>query len=275
LLGAGIWTQPASANDLGAPEGAVLSAFNICWTAEDGGDHERLAAQKGFVRAPQAKGPMYHRDVQGSVVFLTADFAPGADGAPEPACRVTELDTPYTLRHAILPAGNALIHRMVQDSAKLGWGYRTMLLRQPHPRRAGLKRTLLRSDQQQRARMIYIEESAAYYEFLYVHASRAVIDDPATADIGTDPKGRAGMQAFVNDRWEIAFCNLNPHACVTPEQQRRMDSAAAARARDSSSWTAPFSGIGSRGGGDNRSNEQRLRDEAWWKNYHQCGRGRC
>jgi hypothetical protein len=114
--------------------------------------------------------------------------------------------------------------------------------------------------------MIYIEEGAKDYEFLYAHGSRAVIENPRTADMGTDPGGRTPIQAFINDRWEIAFCDLNPHACLTPEQQQQRDRAAATQANRSTNWTLPFSGIGSTSG-DNRSNEQRLKDKAWWENY--------
>lgn len=272
---------PAHANALGPAERTILAAFNICWTAETGGNLAKLATDAGFAPPPQAKGSsFFYRDAVGSVIFLFADFGPGADGAPEPACRITaikpQLDTPYTPRQPILLAPGDLIDLMVRETANMGTGYRVITLRQPHPRRPGRTRTLLRSDQGARARMIYIEESAKDYEFLYAHGSRAVIHDPATADIGTDPTGRVGMQAFVDDRWQIAFCDLNPHACLTPQQQRQLDQQALARARDSKNWTLPFSGIGSAAGnGDNRSNEQKSRDKAWWENYHRCGRGKC
>ena len=83
----------------------------------------------------------------------------------------------------------------------------------------------------------------------------AVIHSPATAGLGTDPSGRTGIQAFVDDR--------------------RLDQQA--RAQDSKNWTIPFSGIGdaARRGRDNRSHDQKLRDEAWWDNFHRCERGKC
>lgn len=280
LFGIGLTAAPAHANALGPTERAVLAGFNICWSTEEGGNIARLAADAGFSPSPQPTGANFYRDVVGSVLFLAADFGPGADGAPEPACRITvlkpQLDTAYAPKQAILPAAGDLIDLMVRETRTMGPGYRVVMLRQPHPGRPGRTRTLLRADQGQRARMIYIEEGARAYEFFYAHGARAVIADPATADIGTDPNGRKDIQAFVNERWEAAFCDLNPHACSTPQQQRQLDQAAAARARDSTNWTLPFSGIGAAArNGENRSNEQRLKDKAWWDNYHRCGSGKC
>lgn len=280
LFGTVLPAASAHAGALGPTERAVLAGFNVCWSAEEGGNLGRLAADAGYAPSPQPTGANFYRDVLGSVLFLAADFGPGADGTPEPACRITvlkpQLDTPYAPKQAILPAAGDLINRIVQESQTLGSGYRVLILRQPHPGRPGRKRTLLRSDQGQRARIIYIEEGARDYEFLYAHGARAVILNPATADLGTDPSGRRDIQAFVNDRWEAAFCDLNPQACITPEQQRQLDQAAAARARDSTSWILPFSGIGATArNGDNRSHQQRLNDRTWWENYHRCGRGKC
>ncbi len=259
------------------PEQVVLGAFNICWEAEEGGDLHRLAWEAGFDPAPQATRPLYYRDVGGAVIFLAADFGPGADGQPEPACRITalkpQLDTPWTPGGSPLQGGRALVDRMIANAPSLGGGYRVVAERQPHPAHRDRVRTVLISEQGARSRMIYIEEGARDYEFLYVHGARAVVHDPATPNIGVDPSGRAPMQAFVNDRWTIAFCDLNPHACVTREQQAQID-ARAARARAEAPWTLPFSGIGA-SGGDNRSNAQRQRDSAWWDNYHRCGAGRC
>ncbi|HMO74292.1 MAG TPA: hypothetical protein PKD48_03045 [Sphingopyxis sp.] len=266
---------------LGAAERLVLRGFNICWDAEAGGDLEKLALGRGFAGAPQAVQPLFYYDAGDAVVFLTADFAPGADGVAEPACRVTvvrpQIDTPYNRARPILSEPKALLDEIVRFQTT-NQGYRLVYLRQPHPRRSGRLRSLLVLHRGARAKMVYIEEGAKGYEFLYAHGARAVIDDPATADIGTDPVGRAGIQAFVDDRWEIAFCELNPHACVTDEQLRQMARAeadAARRARESRNWTLPFSGIGSTASGDNRSNEQKLRDKAWWENYNRCGRGKC
>jgi len=256
------------------PEQVVLGAMNSCWQAEEGANFQRLVWENGFARVPQAQGELYFRDAYGVVIFLTASFSPGADGAPEPACRITamkpQLDTPWTPGGAPLQA--SFVTQMAQET--VGFGYTIRALRQPHPRRAGRFRTMLTSDQGARGRMIYIEEGPQDVEFLYFHASRAVFSDPATPDIGTDPAVRTPLQAFVNDRWTIAFCELNPHACITREEQARID-ARAAEARRQEQWTLPFSGIGASAGGDNRSAEQRSRDSAWWDNYHRCGSGRC
>lgn len=280
LSGIGLAAAPTHAQALGPTERAVLSSFNVCWSAEEGGNLARLATDAGFSPSPQQTGANFYRDVMGSVLFLAADFGPGSDGRPEPACRITilkpQLDTPYAPRQAILPAAGDLIDVIVREAQAMGFAYRVVILRQPHPGRPGRKRTLLRAEQGQRARMIYVEEGARDYEFLYAHGARVVINDPATADLGTEPSGRRDIQAFVNGRWEAAFCDLNPHACLTPQQQRQLDQAAAARARDSTNWTLPFSGIGAAArNGDNRSNEQRLKDKAWWDNYHRCGSGKC
>lgn len=271
----------ASAQSLPVPERVVLGAFNVCWEAEDGANVYTVAHEYGFIQPPQATNAIFHRDVEGAVVFLSADFGPGADGQSEPACRITvlrpQIDTPYLRRMPILSEPGTLIQQIADASATMGSGYKVISMREPHPRRAGRMRTVLRQDNGTRARLIYIEEGPTAYEFLYVNGARSVVNDPATADLGTDPAGRIHIQAFVDDRWEIAFCDLNPHACLTDAQVRAMaqaDAEAARRARASEQWVLPFSGIGS-SGGDNRSNEQRLRDEAWWENYHRCGRGRC
>lgn len=279
----GALPEPAQAQYevLGTAERLVLRGFNICWDAEGGGNLEKLALGGDFIRVPQTVRPLFYYDVGQTVIFFSGDFGPGSDGLPEPACRITavrpQIDTQYNPARSILLEPNALLNEMVRFLTN-NHGYRVVYTRQPHPRRAGRLRSLLVQERGARAKMVYIEEGPKGYEFLYAHGARAVITDPATADIGTDPLGRAGMQAFVDDRWEMAFCSLNPHACVTDEQLRRMaqaDAEAARRARESRNWTLPFSGIGNSAGGDNRSNEQRLRDKAWWENYHRCGRGKC
>lgn len=254
---------PAQAQSLGAAERAVLSGFNICWDAEAGGNLAQLAAAKGFTRMQRARGPLFYRDVGGSVVFVTADFGAGADGRPEPACRITALkpqvNSSYAPRQAILPGAGALRSEIARLATQ-NMGYRLAS--------QGGGRTLLLADRGPRGKMIYVEETPGYHEYLYVEAARNVINDPRTRQIGLDPAGRAPLQAFVTDRWQIAFCNLNPHACQTPGQAR------AAAPASVPNTTLPFSGIGGRSG-DNRTQQQRNYDSNWWQNHHRCGRGKC
>lgn len=277
MMVAGI-AAPAAAQQFGMPERVILGTFNICWDAERGQNLQKLLSENGYAWAPQATSPIYYRDVNGTVVFLIADFGAGADGLPEPACRITALkpqvDSVWAPRGAILPGFEALLDRLASGAANMGSGYRVVYRRQPNPKRAGHRHTLLQLDEGARARLIYIEEGPTHYEFLYVRGSRKVVFDPATVATGTLPAGRHGMQAFVTDRWQIAFCNLNPHTCLTPAEQRRLDQQARTAAA-SRPVTLPFSGIGSSGSGDNRSNQQRLNDKSWWDNYHRCGRGKC
>lgn len=264
---------PAAAQ-LGEPERAVLTALNICWEAEEGADLGQVARSYGFYRVPQARAPMQMTEAGASVVFLSADFGAGADGDPEPACRITvlkpNLDTAWTPPGPPLPAGSALVERIISASAGFGRGYQVLQRAASHPRRPGRTGTLLRSDEGRRARLIYIEQGPADYEFLYVAAAREVADAPATRDIGTDPSLRTVLQAFVNDRWEIAFCELNPHACRTPEQLRAEREAAS----QDRGWSLPSLVLpGSRD--DPRAHQRQLQDSAWWDNYHRCGRGTC
>jgi hypothetical protein len=278
-LAAAASAPPASAQSYGMQERVVLGTFNICWNAERGDDLGKLTYESGFDGVPQTIRPLYYRDVSGTVIFLSADFGPGVDGQPEPACRITALKpqvgAQWTPRGAILPEFNALLDRLIAGAATMESGYRVVYRSQPNPRRPGTRHTLLRMDEGNRARLIYIEEAPTHYEFLYVRGSRKVVFDPATLEIGTLPAGRAGMQAFVSDRYEIAFCDLNPHACETPEQRRRREQQARTASQARPPIAIPFSGIGSSGSGDNRSNQQRLNDKAWWENYHRCGRGKC
>lgn len=252
------------------PERLILGSLNACWEAEEGANFSSLAWENGFAPAPQARGPLFYRDAGGVVIFVSADFGPGADGQPEPACRITalkpQLDTPWTPRGAPMPAG--FVERVARETVAMGAGYELHVLRQRHPTRAGRLRTILVADSGARGRVIYIEEGPEDVDVLYFHAARAVFTDPATLDLGTDPGVRPALQAFVNDRWEMAFCDLNPHACVTAAEQARID-AAAAEPR-----ALPFSNFDT-GPGDNRSQAQRQRDSAWWDNYHRCGSGRC
>lgn len=262
---------PVSAAAQGAGETAesvVLTAFNVCWEGEDGADVFALARQSGFSQMPGARTPYFYRDVSGRVVTLSASYSPNSRGQPEPACRITvmkpQLDTPWTPQFDLLPNIDGLIEVIVEGAQSFTPSYRIVTLRQPHPVRRGRTRTLLKAYEGSRGRMIYIEEGRAAYEFLYVNGHISVIDDPTIPDFGTDPTGRAASQAFVDDRWAMAFCELNPHVCAEPER---------VASSDYEDWTLPFSGIGSSGGG-NQSAAQRSRDESWWRNYHETGRGR-
>lgn len=256
------------------PERVILGSLNACWQAEEGANFRTLAWENGFDHVPQARGPLFYRDAGGVVIFVTADFGAGADGRPEPACRITalkpQLNTPWTPRGA--PLTNGFVERMARETVDMGAGYELRALRQRHPTRTGRLRTILVADGGARGRVIYIEEGPEDIEVLYFHAARAVFTNPATFDLGTDPAVRPSLQAFVNDRWEIAFCDLNPHACVTAAEQARID--AAARASASAPRALPFSNVDT-GPGDNRSQAQQRRDSAWWDNYHRCGSGRC
>lgn len=241
---------PVHARAWGEAEQLVLRAFNLCWDAEQGGNLAKLAAAKGFVNTPQSRSPVYHRDSGDAVVFLSADYGPGADGAPEPACRITvvrpQVDTSYNPRRPVLPSAAALMDEIVRVSTGK-MGYQMVASRQPHPRRAGHVRTILKAGQGGRGKLIYVEQGPTHYEFLYVHAMRSVIDDPGMPDMAIDPRGRAPLQAYVDDRWTIAFCNLNPHACETPQQRQARIAAEQAQASARSSSPIPFSGIGSSG----------------------------
>lgn len=262
---------PMSAAAQGARETAesvVLTALNVCWEGEGGADVFALAHRSGFSQMPGTLAPYFYRDVAGRVVTLSASYSPNSRGQPEPACRITvmkpQLDTPWTPQFVLLPNIDGLIEVIVEGAQSFTPAYRVIVLRQPHPVRTGRTRTLLKAYEGSRGRMIYVEESREAYEFLYVNGHISVIDDPSIPDFGTDPTGRAASQAFVDDRWAMAFCELNPHVCAEPEQ---------VSTSDYEDWTLPFSGIGATGGG-NRSAAQRSRDEAWWRNYHETGRGR-
>jgi len=258
-------------------ERLVLASFNLCWEAEQQGGFRERAVQNGYTQAPQTDMPLYYRDGGGSVVFILADFEPGADGKPEPVCRVIalkpQIDSSFVPKHAVLPFGDVLVNKMIAETTNMGAGYGLVYQRQRHPTRLGRLRTLMRAQDDGRARILYIEEAPQYYEFVYVHAADEVANDPRTLDMVMQPSSRAGMQAFVDDKWEIDFCNLNPHACVTDAQLAQQERL---RQNDSrTGWALPFSGIGSTGSGDNRSNQQKSEDKAWWENYHRCGSGKC
>lgn len=252
------------------PESAVLEALNACWIGEDGGDVRQAARDYDFTLMPGARGAYFYRTFGDRVVTFSADYAPDALGRPEPACRVTvlvpQLDTPWSRRLTPLVQPDTLLETMIRFGARVSPAYQVVERRAPHPRRPGARRTLMKAYQGDRGRMIYIEENPDAFEVLYVHAVRATIDDPAIPDIGTDPVGRVGAQAFVDDRWTMAFCELNPHVCAEPARAQMSGSV-------TQDWTLPFSGIGA-SGGSNVSAQQRSRDESWWRNYHETGRGR-
>lgn len=249
-------------------ESVVLTAFNVCWQGEDGADVFALANRSGFTQMPGTQAPYFYRDVSGRVVTLSASYSPNSRGQAEPACRITvmkpQLDTPWTPQFAILPNIDGLMEVILEGAQSFTPAYRVIALRQPHPVRRERTRTLLKAYEGSRGRMIYVEEGRTAYEFLYVNGHISVIDDPSIPDFGTDPAGRAASQAFVDDRWAMAFCELNPHVCAEPER---------VTTSDYQDWTLPFSGIGSSGSG-NQSAAQRSRDESWWRNYHETGRGR-
>lgn len=280
LAGLCALTLPAvPAQAITMKERLVLGSFNMCWEAEDGADLSRALRENGFAMAPQARTPLYFRQESGTTILFASFFGRDGSGGRESACRITALkpqvNSPWTPKSAIFPEFSALLDRLVQGAATMGGGYKPVALRQPIARRPGHARTLLRLDEGTRARMIYVEEAPTYYEFVYYSAARSIIDDPGTIGDVVQPPARAAMQAFVDDGWEIAFCNLNPHHCLTKEQQRQQQEMAARAARNREPIPIPFSGIGSIRSGDNRSNEQRLKDKAWWENYHRCGSGKC
>lgn len=260
-------------------ERIVLGSFNMCWQAEDGANLEQALRENGFTMAPQATTPLYFRQESGTTVLFASYFGEDSDGGRISSCRITalkpQIDSRWTPTAPIFSEFSSLLDRIVQGAANMGSGYRHVAARQPIAQRPGHARTLLRLDEGSRARMIYIEEGPTYYEFVYFNSTRAVVDDPGTLDAVIQPAARAAMQAFVDDGWEVAFCNLNPQNCLTPEQQRQQEAMAANAARNRAPISIPFSGIGSTRSGDNRTNEQRLRDKSWWENYHRCGSGRC
>lgn len=252
------------------PESAVLEALNACWIGEEGGDVRQAARNSDFTLMPGTRGAYFYRTFGDRVVTFSADYAPDALGRPEPACRVTvlvpQLDTPWSRRQPVLLNPDGLLEVMIDGVLRMSPSYQLVARRAPHPRRPGARRTLMKAYQGDRGRMIYIEENPDAFEVLYVNAVRSTIDDPAIPDIGTDPVGRVGAQAFVDDRWSMAFCELNPHVCAEPERARMSGSV-------TQDWTLPFSGIGSSGSSSGNA-QQRSRDESWWRNYHETGRGR-
>lgn len=270
-LGFGAAPSVAAQDYAQTPEHMVLRAFNVCWDAERGGDLRRLARAEGMAENVGTEMPSFFRDVGGSVIFLAANARAPGGGPHDQGCRVTairpQVDTTFLRRGPVLSDPTALIEGMTQAAQRFDPPYRVVVYRQPHPTRAGHRRTILRADEGARGRVIYLEEGPRDYEFFYFHGDRATVSDPALLDGATIPEGRAYAQAFVDDRWVAAFCELNPHACSDPgTQQASQDD------WSPGNWVLPFSGIGG-SGGDNRTASQRSRDESWWRNYHATGRG--
>lgn len=268
--------HPAMAH---SPEAMVLTGFNLCWDGEAGADLKASAEQVGFTHDGYSDALSFYADADGAVVFLVADYGAGADGLPEPACRITvlrpQVDTPYLRKTAILADAAGLLGQIAAFHTSQSDPWQTKIFRKPHVSRLGRTATLLRWSKGDRTKIVYIEEGPTYVDFVYAHGSSSTIDAPGMTESATTPLRRVGLQAFVDDRWTIAFCDLNPHACTTPQQAQPPKSSSKWNFEN---WVLPFSGIGAAAArGDNRSNDQRLRDRQWWTdyNYRTCGRAQC
>ena len=270
---------PAAAQEITMKERIVLGGFNMCWEGEEGKNLNTDLSDNGFTLAPQATYNLYFRQ-EGDTTLLFG-FYFGADklGRSETFCAVTALKpqivSPWTPKGASLPAFDQLLDRIIASSAQLGSSYRAIQVRQPVPDQPGLRRTILHATADTHGRIIFIDESPTLYEFGYYNAHSSIIKDPGLWKDLVQPSTRNAKQMMVDDKWEMAFCSLNPHNCLTKEQQRQQEIAAAQAAQGNRNTALPFSGIGGIRSGDNRSNEQRLRDKAWWENYHRCGSGKC
>lgn len=291
---AGLFASVPSMAQSGSPltsDRMVVRSLDLCWDVVDGGNAGAAASAQGMTLMPGARFPYYFRDVDGKVVTVSVSLSPNAAGEPEPACRITvlkpNLNTAWTPRTALLTDPAGLVDRIVTTMTGSNRPYQVVMRRQAHPGRRGHLRTLLRQTDGPWVKLLYVEEGPQAIEVLWAQGSARAMNAPGLTDLGTDPGGRVAAQAFVNDRWEIAFCELNPHVCETPAQARARQRAEAGRSGGSSSsssgaqastapstWTLPFSGIGSSGSGDNRTQSQRQRDDSWWRNYHSTGRGR-
>ncbi len=268
--------HPAMAH---SPDAMVLTGFNLCWDGEKGANLKAEAERVGFTHDGYSDALSFYADAEGAVVFLVADYGAGADGRPEPACRITvlrpQIDTPYLRKAAILADASGLLNQIAAFHSGLPDPYRILMFRKPHASRLGRTATLLRWSGGDRAKIVYVEEGPTYVDFLYAHGSAAAIDAPGLPESATSPLRRVGLQAFVNDRWTSAFCDLNPNACAAPQQPQPPKSSTSWNFEN---WVLPFSGIGAAAArGDNRSHEQRLRDRQWWTdyNYRTCGRAQC
>lgn len=272
--------SPAAAQAITLKERIVLGSFNMCWEGEEGKNLTADLRDNGFALAPQATNNLYFRQEGDTTLLFGFWFGKDKLDRSEAFCSVTALKpqivSPWTPKGAILPAFDQLLDRIIASAANMGPGYRTVQVRQPIPGQPGMRRTLLHATQGTHGRIIFIDEGPTLYEFGYYNAHSSVIKDPAMWKDLVQPSTRNAKQMMVDDKWEIAFCNLNPHNCLTKEQQRQQEMAAAqARQQGSRNTALPFSGIGSIRSGDNRTNQQRLNDKAWWENYHRCGRGKC
>lgn len=270
----------ASAQAITLKERIVLGSFNMCWEGEEGKNLTADLRNNGFALAPQATSNLYFRQEGDTTLLFGFYFGQDKLGRSEAFCSVTALKpqivSPWTPKGPILPAFDQLLDRMLGSAANMGPGYRAVQMRQPIPGQPGMRRTLLHANVGTHGRIIFIDEGPTLYEFGYYNAHSSIIKDPGMWKDLVQPSTRNAKQMMVDDKWEIAFCNLNPHNCLTKEQQRQQELAAAqAQQRGNRNTALPFSGIGSTRSGDNRSHEQRLRDKAWWENYHRCGSGKC
>lgn len=269
---------PAHAQALSLKEKLVLGSFNMCWEGEEQGNLAARLRENGFRLAPNSE-TLFMRQEQNTTILFTAYYGKDPEGGPETMCRITALKpqivSPWTPKDPIFPDFSGLLERIVGGAATMGGGYRVTSMREMAPENRELRRTKLHLDERVRGRLIHIEEAPTYYEFVYINSLRSRIASGATLSEIIRPDARAAMQLMVDDSWEAAFCRLNPQNCLTEEQQRQQAEMAARAARQREPIAIPFSGIGAIRSGDNRSNEQRLRDRAYWQNYHRCGSGRC
>lgn len=264
---------------LAIKERLVLGSFNMCWEGEDQPGNLPIRLRENGFRLAPFSDTLHMRTEQNTTILFMAYYGQDANGQPETYCRITalkpQIDSHWTPKAPIFNDFDALLDRIINATGTMGGGYRLTTLRQPTGGTTGPRKTVLHLDERVRGRIIHIEEAPRYYEFVYINAPRATIANPATLDQVIQPEARAAMQLMVDDSWEVAFCNLNPQHCLTEAQRRQQAEMAARAANRREPIPLPFSGIGSIRSGDNRTNEQRLRDRAYWENYHRCGSGRC
>jgi len=269
---------PAYAQALSIKEKLVLGSFNMCWEGEEQGNLATRLKENGFRLAPNSE-TLYMRQEQNTTILFTAFYGKDPEGGPETMCRITALKpqivSPWTPKSPIFDDFSGLLERIVDGAATMGSGYRTTAMREIEPGSRDLRRTKLYLDERVRGRLIHIEEASTYYEFVYINSLRSRIASPTTLSEIIRPDARAAMQLMVDDSWEVAFCRLNPQNCLTEEQRRQQAEMAARASQRREPIPIPFSGIGAIRSGDNRSNEQRQRDRAFWDNFHRCGSGRC
>lgn len=269
---------PAYAQVLTLKEKLVLGSFNMCWEGEEQGNLAMRLRENGFNLAPNSE-TLYMRQEQGTTILFMAYYGKDPEGGPETMCRITALKpqivSPWTPKNPIFDDFFGLLERIVDGAATMASGYRVTAMREMEPSNREVYRTKLYLDERVRGRLIHIEEAPTYYEFVYINSLRSRIASPATLSEIIRPDARAAMQMMVDDSWEVAFCRLNPQHCLTDEELRQQAEMAARASRQREPISIPFSGIGAIRSGDNRSNDQRQRDRAYWENYHRCGSGRC